>query len=172
MSFKFRFTITIISLILLIFNLSFAVVNSKINFTLVRSDDGYTLTLLTPSNYIYKFDEIKGPLGPSCNPSSDKPFINEDETIFAICMMPATKCCNTYIFLRNNNNEITLIDSVNDKIENLFSKKRNDLCFGFIRIEKIKKNIIHCQTLISGEKLKPYNFKIRVMSNGSLELVK
>jgi hypothetical protein len=62
--------------------------------------------------------QTKGLLGPSANPSDQRGFHNEENTLFGINHQPSTKTSCVYLFVFTNENFI-VIEDVNARVAKL-----------------------------------------------------
>jgi hypothetical protein len=112
----------------------------------------------------------KGLLGPSTNPSEDRAFHNEDNTLFGINKMPCTKASNVYFFVLTRKKFI-IINDVNERVARLLEETFSP--FGFLRIESISGTTVRLQTVDFRER-PPYpreEFLVNVDGDGGITLI-
>jgi hypothetical protein len=93
----------------------------------------------------------KGLLGPSTNPSDQRGFHNEENTLFGINHQPCTKASHVHFFVFRGENAIFTKD-VNARIAKFLDEPFNRAALGFLRIESISGTVVKLQTVAFRER--------------------
>jgi hypothetical protein len=111
----------------------------------------------------------KGLIGPSTNPSEQRGFHNEENTLFGINHQPCTKASCVYFFVFTNENFIVIKD-VNARVARFLDEPWE---LGFLRIQSISGKTARLQTIDFRER-PPYPQKeilVNVDGDGRITLI-
>ncbi len=114
----------------------------------------------------------KGLLGPSTNPSDQRGFHNEQNTLFGINHQPCTKASSVHFFVLMDANFI-MINDVNVRVARFFGESFSRAELGFLRIESINGTTVRLQTVDFRER-PPYPQKellVNVDGDGRITLI-
>jgi hypothetical protein len=115
----------------------------------------------------------KGLLGPSTNPSDQRGFHNEENTLFGINHQPCTKASDTHFFVLAHENCI-FINDVNSQVARLLDEPFATSALYFLRIESISGTTVRLQTVDFRAEWLPYPEKellVNVDGNGTITLI-
>jgi hypothetical protein len=115
----------------------------------------------------------KGLLGPSTNPSDQRGFHNEENTLFGINHQPCTKASDTHFFVLAHGNCI-FINDVNSQVARLLDEPFATSALYFLRIESISGTTVRLQTVDFRAEWLPYPEKellVNVDGNGTITLI-
>jgi hypothetical protein len=115
---------------------------------------------------------LKGLLGPSTNPSDQRGFHNEENTLFGINHQPCTKASRVHFFVLMGANFV-LINDVNARVARFFGEPFSRAELGFLRIESISGTTVRLQTVDFRER-PPYPQKellVNVDGDGNITLI-
>ncbi|MDF1753322.1 MAG: caspase family protein [Verrucomicrobiales bacterium] len=119
----------------------------------------------------------KGILGPSSNPNDDTGFQNQSGRLFGFNLQPATKSSYPYVFYRDQNGQIHLIDNLPQRVVKVLPGNLADWRGyfeggGFLRIESIKEDVIvlHSFAWRNSNRV-DIRFSISVDSRGNISFV-
>lgn len=97
--------------------------------TIDTSGPDVTVKLALPANNMegvpvscaFTFQDVKGLLGPSSDPTSQSGFANSAQDLFAITLQPVTKAAFVRFFLTSANGNVILVSDVNERVAKILA---------------------------------------------------
>ena len=136
----------------------------------VRTDAG--LRVVFPNGQFFNLESERGLLGPSTDPSNQKPFEIEDGWLVALNEQPATKTSFAHFYLRDRRGKWTELPNVQQRILKIASSGRGRLNSDFVRVEHTQSDgqgsaLLQIQYFKSGDP-EPMHIPIAVSKTGNL----
>jgi TIR domain len=116
----------------------------------------------------------KGLIGPRANPSGQRGFGNDENTLFGISHQPCTKASYTHFFVITHGNFISIND-VNSQVARFLNEPFATSAIYFLRIESISGTTVKLQTVDFRAEWLPYPEKellVNVDGNGTITLIR
>ena len=136
----------------------------------VRTDAG--LRVVFPNGQFFNLESERGLLGPSTDPSNQRPFEIEDGWLVALNEQPATKTSFAHFYLKDGRGKWTEIPNIQQRILKIASTGRARLNSDFVRVEHAQSDgqgsaLLQIQYFKSGNP-EPMHIPIAVSKTGNL----
>jgi hypothetical protein len=135
-----------------------------------RTDDGSTL-IVVPGGQTFYLPPGKGLLGPSSDPSSQKPFINEEGWCVAVNEAPATRSSIVHLYVQSGDGSFREVaDFHKSLVEATLGKAQINAYF--LRVERISGNILSVgSAMFDSPQPKEVMLKVKLLRDGNIAAI-